>query len=369
MAKKTRKPIAVDKLNPMLAQMELEQLAKEIAKHNKAYHGDDAPLITDADYDAMMRRNADIEAAFPNLKLANSPSDLVGYVPQEKFEKITHSIPMLSLGNAFNADDVQEFYTKIDRFLGLDGAVINLTAEPKIDGLSASLRYENGILVSGATRGDGQVGEDITENLRTISEIPHELKGDNIPDIVEVRGEVYMSHAEFAALNERQEDAGQKIFANPRNAAAGSLRQLDSRVTASRNLHFFAYAWGEMSEFGFQTQMGMVEQFEAWGFTVNSLMKMFGNADELVAHYADIEEQRPSLGYDIDGVVYKVNRLDLQERLGFVSRAPRWAIAHKFPAEKAKTIINDIEIQVGRTGALTPVARLEPVSVGGVGWM
>ena len=366
MAKKTRKPIAVDKLNPMLAQMELEQLAKEIAKHNKAYHGDDAPLITDADYDAMMRRNADIEAAFPNLKLANSPSDLVGYVPQEKFEKITHSIPMLSLGNAFNADDVQEFYTKIDRFLGLDGAVINLTAEPKIDGLSASLRYENGILVSGATRGDGQVGEDITENLKTISEIPHELKGDNIPDIVEVRGEVYMSHAEFAALNERQEDAGQKIFANPRNAAAGSLRQLDSRVTASRNLHFFAYAWGEMSEFGFQTQMGMVEQFEAWGFTVNSLMKMFGNADELVAHYADIEEQRPSLGYDIDGVVYKVNRLDLQERLGFVSRAPRWAIAHKFPAEKAKTIINDIEIQVGRTGALTPVARLEPVSVGGV---
>ena len=366
MAKKTRKPIAVDKLNPMLAQMELEQLAKEIAKHNKAYHGDDAPLITDADYDAMMRRNADIEAAFPNLKLANSPSDLVGYVPQEKFEKITHSIPMLSLGNAFNADDVQEFYTKIDRFLGLDGAVINLTAEPKIDGLSASLRYENGILVSGATRGDGQVGEDITENLKTISEIPHELKGDNIPDIVEVRGEVYMSHAEFAALNERQEDAGQKIFANPRNAAAGSLRQLDSRVTASRNLHFFAYAWGEMSEFGFQTQMGMVEQFEAWGFTVNPLMKMFDNADELVAHYADIEEQRPSLGYDIDGVVYKVNRLDLQGRLGFVSRAPRWAIAHKFPAEKAKTIVNDIEIQVGRTGALTPVARLEPVSVGGV---
>lgn len=363
---KTRKPIAVDKLNPMLAQMELEKLAKQITKHNKAYHGDDAPLISDAEYDGLMKRNSDIEAAFPNLKLANSPSDLVGYVPQDKFQKITHNVPMLSLGNAFNADDVQEFYTKIDRFLGLDGAVINLTAEPKIDGLSASLRYENGILVSGATRGDGQVGEDITINLKTISEIPHQLKGDNIPEIVEVRGEVYMSHAEFAALNERQEAAGQKIFANPRNAAAGSLRQLDSRITASRNLHFFAYAWGEMSEFSFQTQMGMVEQFDAWGFTVNPLMKMFDNADELVAHYAEIEELRPTLGYDIDGVVYKVNRLDLQERLGFVSRAPRWAIAHKFPAEKAKTIINDIEIQVGRTGALTPVARLEPVSVGGV---
>lgn len=363
---KTRKPIAVDKLNPMLAQMELEKLAKQITKHNKAYHGDDAPLISDAEYDGLMKRNSDIEAAFPNLKLANSPSDLVGYVPQDKFQKITHNVPMLSLGNAFNADDVQEFYTKIDRFLGLDGAVINLTAEPKIDGLSASLRYENGVLVSGATRGDGQVGEDITINLKTISEIPHQLKGDNIPEIVEVRGEVYMSHAEFAALNERQEAAGQKIFANPRNAAAGSLRQLDSRITASRNLHFFAYAWGEMSEFSFQTQMGMVEQFDAWGFTVNPLMKMFDNADELVAHYAEIEELRPTLGYDIDGVVYKVNRLDLQERLGFVSRAPRWAIAHKFPAEKAKTIINDIEIQVGRTGALTPVARLEPVSVGGV---
>lgn len=367
MAKRVkRKPIAVDKLNPMLAQMELEQLSKEIAKHNKAYHGDDAPLINDAEYDGLMRRNAEIEAAFPELKLATSPSDLVGFVPQDKFEKITHSIPMLSLGNAFNAEDVQEFYTKIDRFLGLDGAVINLTAEPKIDGLSASLRYENGVLVSGATRGDGQVGEDITINLKTISEIPHKLLGDNIPEIVEVRGEVYMSHAEFAKLNERQEAAGQKIFANPRNAAAGSLRQLDSRITASRNLHFFAYAWGEMSEATFTTQMGMVEQFKAWGFTVNPLMKMFDNADELVAHYDKIETLRPTLGYDIDGVVYKVNRLDLQERLGFVSRAPRWAIAHKFAAEKAKTIVNDIEIQVGRTGALTPVARLEPVSVGGV---
>lgn len=363
---KSRKAIAVDKLNPMIAQMELEQLASKIAKHNKAYHAEDAPLIDDAEYDALVARNNEIEAAFPKLKLANSPSDLVGYVPQDKFQKITHSVPMLSLGNAFNAEDVQEFYTKIDRFLGLDGAVINLTAEPKIDGLSASLRYENGVLVSGATRGDGQVGEDITINLKTISEIPHKLKGDNIPEIVEVRGEVYMSHAEFAKLNDRQEKAGQKIFANPRNAAAGSIRQLDSRITASRNLHFFAYAWGEMSAATFQTQMGMVQQFKDWGFTVNPLMKMFDNADELVAHYAQIETLRPSLGYDIDGVVYKVNRLDLQERLGFVSRAPRWAIAHKFPAEKARTIINDIEIQVGRTGALTPVARLEPVSVGGV---
>ncbi|MGL1919411.1 MAG: NAD-dependent DNA ligase LigA [Hyphomicrobiales bacterium] len=363
---KSRKAIAVDKLNPMIAQMELEQLASKIAKHNKAYHAEDAPLIDDAEYDALVARNNEIEAAFPKLKLANSPSDLVGYVPQDKFQKITHSVPMLSLGNAFNAEDVQEFYTKIDRFLGLDGAVINLTAEPKIDGLSASLRYENGVLVSGATRGDGQVGEDITINLKTISEIPHKLKGDNIPEIVEVRGEVYMSHAEFAKLNDRQEKAGQKIFANPRNAAAGSIRQLDSRITASRNLHFFAYAWGEMSAATFQTQMGMVQQFKDWGFTVNPLMEMFDNADELVAHYAQIETLRPSLGYDIDGVVYKVNRLDLQERLGFVSRAPRWAIAHKFPAEKARTIINDIEIQVGRTGALTPVARLEPVSVGGV---
>ncbi|NRA87873.1 MAG: NAD-dependent DNA ligase LigA [Rhizobiales bacterium] len=367
-----RKPIAVKKLTPMLAKMELERLALNIAKHNKAYHAEDAPIISDAAYDALIKRNADIEAAFPELKQVNSPSDLVGFKPLDKFDKITHSIPMLSLGNAFNKQDVIDFYDRIDRFLGLNGKEIKLTAEPKIDGLSASLRYEKGVLVSGATRGDGQIGEDVTLNFKTISEIPHKLLGDNIPDIVEVRGEVYMSHAEFKALNERQLAADAKIFANPRNAAAGSIRQLDSRITASRNLHFFAYAQGEVStkstqgDFEFESQMGMIEQFKQWGFAVNPLMQMFDNAEQLVAHYTKIEELRPTLGYDIDGVVYKVNALDLQTRLGFVSRAPRWAIAHKFPAEKARTIINDIEIQVGRTGALTPVARLEPVSVGGV---
>ncbi len=361
-----KKPISVDKLTPMLAQMELERLKAEISKHNQAYHGEDMPLISDAEYDVLMQRNTAIEAAFPELKLGDSPSDMVGYLPQEKFNKIKHRVPMLSLGNAFDRQDVVDFYERIDRFLGLDGQPIKLTAEPKIDGLSASLRYEKGNLISGATRGDGQVGEDITINLKTIYEIPQQLQGDYIPDVVEVRGEVYMSHAEFKALNERQMAEDNKTFANPRNAAAGSLRQLDSRVTAGRNLHFFAYAQGDMSEQNVQTQMEMISQFKQWGFSVNPLMQMFDNVDGLIDHYAKIETLRPTLGYDIDGVVYKVNRFDLQERLGFVSRAPRWAIAHKFPAEQAKTLVNDIEIQVGRTGALTPVARLEPVSVGGV---
>ncbi len=361
-----RKPIDISKLTPMLAKMELEQLAEKIATHNKAYHGDDAPIVSDTQYDALIKRNNDIEAAFPKLKLPNSPSDLVGFTPLDKFEKITHNVPMLSLGNAFNEQDVTEFSERIERFLTLEGKVITLTAEPKIDGLSASIRYEKGILVSGATRGDGQTGEDITLNLRTIAEIPHKLLGANIPNIVEIRGEVYMSHADFAALNQRQEKAGIKVFANPRNAAAGSIRQLDSRITASRNLHFFAYTLGEISQTNFTTQMGMVAQFKQWGFAVNPLMQAFDNVKNLLAHFAEIEKQRPNLGYDIDGVVYKVNALDLQQRLGFISRAPRWAIAHKFPAEKARTVINDIEIQVGRTGALTPVARLTPVSVGGV---
>lgn len=358
--------IAVGALTVEQATAELARLALEVSHHDKNYHGNDAPEITDADYDGLKRRNLEIEARFPELVRADSPSKRVGYVPSEKFTKYTHSVPMLSLDNAFSEDDVADFVGRVRRFLGLaENVVVPVTAEPKIDGLSASLRYENGVLVNAATRGDGQVGENVTGNILTIDTIPKKLRGSNWPDIVEVRGEVYMAHADFEALNARILDTGRQ-FANPRNAAAGSLRQLDARITAERPLKFFAYAWGEVSAMPEVTQMQMVQKFADWGFDVNPLMAVCQNVEQLVNVYKDIEAQRATLGYDIDGVVYKVDDLALQGRLGFASRFPRWAIAHKFPAEQATTILEDIEIQVGRTGALTPVAKLSPVTVGGV---
>ena len=349
------------------AASELAALARELAAHNLAYHSNDAPLVSDAGYDALKKRNQAIEARFPKLKRADSPSDLVGAAPLEKFGKITHTVAMLSLDNAFDDADVEEFFARIRRFLGLpDNEIVALTAEPKIDGLSASLRYEKGVLVSGATRGDGATGEDITANLRTLDDIPQRLLGDTIPDVVEVRGEVYMGKKDFFALNERMEAEGKQTYVNPRNTAAGSLRQLDPKVTATRPLKFFAYAWGEMSALPSESQMAMVETFAKWGFQVNPYMARFDDVGRLLAHYRKIDSDRAALDYDIDGVVYKVDRLDWQERLGFVTKAPRWAIAHKFAAEQATTVLNDIEIQVGRTGALTPVAKVAPVSVGGV---
>ena len=359
--------VAVEKLSPGEAEAELARLAKEISTHDERYHGEDAPLISDAEYDALRRRNLAIEQRFPDLVRDDSPSRNIGYVALDKFEKVAHAVPMLSLDNAFTDEDVREFAHRVRRFLKIDPLTpLELTAEPKIDGLSLSLRYVGGKLEIAATRGDGAVGENVTVNARTISDIPQVLSGDSIPEVVEVRGEVYMTHAAFAELNRQMEEEGKATYVNPRNTAAGSLRQLDSAITARRPLKFFAYAWGEMSALPATTQMGMVEKMEEWGFKTNTLMKSYDDVDALIAHYHAIEEERAGLGYDIDGVVYKVNDLALQERLGFVSRAPRWAIAHKFPAEKAWTILNGIDIQVGRTGSLTPVARLEPVTVGGV---
>ncbi len=360
----TTKP--VDKLTSAEAEKELDRLAREIAEHDRCYHADDAPTISDADYDALRLRNAAIEDRFALLVRPDSPSHRIGARASERFAKIIHARPMLSLDNAFSDEEVGEFLGRVRRFLGMkEGEEIAVTAEPKIDGLSASLRYEKGLLVQGATRGDGQEGEDITPNLRTISDIPLRLKG-KPPAVLEVRGEVYMTHKAFEALNKRQAKDGKPVYANPRNSAAGSVRQLDPSITASRTLNFFAYTWGEISEMPSKTQWGRLEKFRDLGFAVNPLVKRCETLDQILKFYRDIESKRAKLGYDIDGVVYKVDRLDLQERLGFVSRSPRWAIAHKFPAEQAETVLEDIEIQVGRTGKLAPVARLKPVTVGGV---
>ena len=367
MAKQDPSTIAPEDLTEAQAKAELMRLALEIGAADRRYYQEDAPTLTDAAYDNLRERNKAIEARFPALVRADSPSKRVGAAPARGFAKVRHSVPMLSLDNAFAEDDVRDFVARIRRFLKLgEDEKISFSAEPKIDGLSMSLRYQDGELVTAATRGDGTEGEDVTANVKTLKSVPHKLKGRNIPAITEVRGEVYMTKDDFLKLNERQKEAGETIFANPRNSAAGSLRQKDSRVTASRPLGFFAYAWGEMSEMPADTQSGMIKWFEHCGFDTNPLTKTCHSADELLAFHRHIEERRAALKYDIDGVVYKVDRLDWQERLGFVSRSPRWAIAHKFPAERATTVLKDIEIQVGRTGVLTPVAKLEPVGVGGV---
>ncbi len=356
----------VESLSEAEAAAELKRLALELAEHDRRYHAEDAPTISDADYDALRRRNLAIEQLFPHMVREDSPSKSVGPAVSEKFGKVTHVVPMLSLDNAFVDEDVREFVGRIRRFLRMSvDEPMAITAEPKIDGLSLSVRYENGRLVTAATRGDGQLGENVTANACTIADIPKVLS-DDFPKVLEVRGEVYMSHADFADLNRRNEKVGRQIFANPRNAAAGSLRQLDSSITASRPLHFFAYACGEVSDMLADTQMGMMQAFGRYGFKTNPLMKVFNSVDGLLSQYRMFETNRAGLDYDIDGIVYKVDRIDMQQRLGFVSRSPRWAIAHKFPAEKATTTLISIDIQVGRTGSLTPMARLQPVTVGGV---
>ncbi len=367
MASKDNSKTPVENLTEKQAKAEHARLAEDIAGHDRRYYQDDAPTVSDAEYDALRRRYGAIEARFPQLATRESLTQRVGAAPAARFAKVRHAVPMLSLDNAFADADVVDFVGRIRRFLRLpEDEEIVFSAEPKIDGLSMSLRYEDGKLVTGATRGDGAEGEDVTANVKTLEDIPKLLKGKNLPSVCEVRGEVYMTKHAFLALNKRQAEAGKQLYVNPRNTAAGSLRQLDASITASRPLGFFAYAWGEMSAMPADTQSGMIKWFERCGFKTNPLTKMCRSVEELLKFHREIEAQRATLDYDIDGVVYKVDRLDWQERLGYVSRNPRWAIAHKFPAEKATTIVKDIEIQVGRTGALTPVAKLEPVTVGGV---
>lgn len=359
--------LPVDQLSESDARAELDRLTTELARHDALYHGQDAPEITDAEYDALKRRALEIEDAFPDLTSASSPSQVVGGPVSSQFSEVRHGVPMLSLDNAFSQDEVADFEARIRRFLKLPADEhVAFVAEPKIDGLSASLRYEKGVFVQGATRGDGRKGEDVTANLRTISDIPAKLSGSGWPDVIEIRGEVYAPNAEFDAFNAAAEAEGGRTYANPRNFAAGSLRQKDPAITATRPLRFFAYAWGETSEPFAETQAGALEALERWGFKVNPRSKRVEDAAGLIALYDGLQTDRAGLGYDIDGVVYKVDRLDWQSRLGFVARTPRWAIAHKFPAQQAQTVLEGIDIQVGRTGSLTPVARLHPVTVGGV---
>ncbi len=368
MAAKAKKAL-VDpaKLTKAQAKVELKRLSLEIEGHDKRYYQNDAPSVTDAEYDALRLRFNAIEKRFPEFVSSDSPSQKVGAAPSGRFRKVRHAVPMLSLDNAFAEEDVLDFVGRIRRFLKLgDDDQIDFSAEPKIDGLSMSLRYEDGELVTAATRGDGAEGEDVTANIRTLEDVPQKLKGRKVPEICEIRGEVYMTKKAFLALNERQKAAGDTMFANPRNSAAGSLRQKDPAITASRPLGFFAYAWGEMGAMPEGTQSGMIGWFERCGFRTNPLTRLCHSVEQLIAFHREIEAQRAELDYDIDGVVYKIDRLDWQERLGFVSRTPRWAIAHKFPAERAMTVLRDIEIQVGRTGSFTPVGKLEPLGVGGV---
>ena len=358
------RPVA--ELSEAEAVAELTRLADEIATHDLRYFQEDAPSVSDAEYDALKRRNAEIEARFPHLVRDNSPSLRVGAARAAAFAPVEHGVPMLSLDNAFSDEDALEFDARVRRFLRLGDEPVAYTAEPKIDGLSASLRYERGVLVQGATRGDGRVGEDVTENLKTIREIPHRLAGADWPDVIEVRGEVYFRLEDFEALNAAMVASGGRTYVNPRNTASGSLRQVDPKITAARRLRFFAYAWGLLSEPFAATQWEALEALQAWGFKVTPQAKRVDGAAGLTGAYVEFERLRPNLGFDIDGVVYKVDRLDWQHRLGFVSRSPRWAIARKFPAEQARTVLNAIDLQVGRTGAVTPVARLTPVTVGGV---
>jgi DNA ligase (NAD+) len=364
---------AVAALGEKEAKAELKRLAAEIARHDKLYHEQDAPKISDAEYDALRRRNAAIEERFPGLVRADSPSRRVGAAPAAGFAKVRHPTPMLSLDNAFDDEEVRAFFKTIRNFFKAPADIaqveedkIEAMAEPKIDGLSCSIRYERGKLTLAATRGDGVVGEDVTANVKTLRTVPHELAGRSYPDVIEVRGEIYMEHKDFFALNEERDKAGEPLFANPRNSAAGSLRQLDPSVTARRPLKFFAYAWGEASHPFAKTHAEALAKIKSWGFTVNPLSKLCRGVDQLLKAHEKLGEKRAKLAYDIDGVVYKVNDLALEARLGFVSRAPRWAIAHKFPAQQATTVITAIRIQVGRRGTLTPVADLEPVTVGGV---
>jgi DNA ligase (NAD+) len=367
MPRRERNDTPVDDLTEKQAKAEHARLAAEIAEHDRRYYQEDAPTVSDAEYDELRRRYGAIEARFPQLRTLESLTRRVGAAPSPRFAKVRHAVPMLSLDNAFAEQDVVDFVGRIRRFLRLpDDEEIVFSAEPKIDGLSMSLRYEGGKLVTAATRGDGAEGEDVTANIKTLKEVPQHLKGRHVPAVCEVRGEVYMTKAAFLELNRKQAEAGKQLYVNPRNTAAGSLRQLDPTITASRPLGFFAYAWGQMSEMPAKSQSGMIKWFETCGFKTNPLTKLCRSVEVLLAFHREIEAQRSHLDYDIDGVVYKVDRLDWQERLGFVSRSPRWAIAHKFPAERAITVLKDIEIQVGRTGAFTPVGKLEPVGVGGV---